>query len=157
MNGLLVIGLAAVLQVALGRCVAPSWWVPDLLLIAVVGVVMDAEAAPWGALVFVAGAAAVSSARDPWLAGILYLFTAAVVWWLAHRWDLEAHGRRVLVIAAVECVMILLAVSMELVAGRLITGGLRVWAALLGWAGARVAVMSACAWAVIRLARPSTS
>lgn len=156
MNGLALVGLAALLQLALGSGLSSSWWVPDAVLIAVAIAAMEADALPWGVMLLAGGMALIGTARDHALAGALYAAAAAVFWWLAHRWDLDSPARRVLVIAAVECVAILLAVWMDVAAGRRLGGGFGMWAALLGWAGVRVGVTSACAWAVVRLPRRAT-
>ncbi|MBI2885267.1 MAG: hypothetical protein HYY15_03735 [Candidatus Omnitrophica bacterium] len=151
MSRVLLVGMAVFLQVALGGVLSSPWWMPDVVLIVLALVAMEAADPPWGALAAAAAGAVLASARD-WLpVGAVYAAAGAVIWWLAHRWDLEAASHRLLVMALAEGGILACWLAVELAAGRVEGNRLGGWIALLGWVAVRVAMTTGAAWGVLRL------
>ena len=127
-----LMSMAMLSQIALGRWLPSPWFVPDLTLLGMAVLILRLPEHPF-APAWLAGVAAMTLAgRHPLWVGLAYLAAGVAVKWMARQWEVTEPFRERLVIGIAQGgLLILLASTGPVTVGLIVMAGLQVGLTLL--------------------------
>ena len=127
-----VMGVAILGHLAIGRWVSSPWLAPDLTLLSMAVLILRLPGHPLTPA-WLAGVAAMTlTGHHPLWMGMAYLAAGATVKWMAHHWEVTDPSRERLVVGVTQGgLLILLASTGPVTVGLIVMVGLRVGLTLL--------------------------